>query len=443
MRADRFTVAMLAVLAAGCQPTVVWYGHSPDRTRVVRVLELRDGTQAVMVDSKPNARYEAVGFQQLAFSPDGEHLAFPVRDAGLWRLVVDGQPGRRWNGIGEVLWSADGKHVAYLAQASALWVVVRDEVVSRPWRGIVSDSLRLSPDGGRLAYAALDARGVHAVVDRVRFGPYEDLDALQFSPDGARFAFAARLRGAAHVVTDGKPGPVAERVHSLRFSLDGARVAYVAVTPEGERVVLDGVPGPRFGAVVTGSLRFAPDGTQLAYVILEGERRAVVVGQARGEWFEQVTDPTFAASGAHWGYVGRRAGQSYLVIDGKARTVEPGASSLVFTGSGADHAYVAMRAGRGVVVHPRGVSSFDLIVEDTLVVSEDGTHWACLVGVRSDRRLYVSVDGAVLRRFDLEELVAQLQLEQGPSGGKLEREQVEALRSWVRAELRLAFGRAR
>jgi hypothetical protein len=72
---------------------------------------------------------------------------------------------------------------------------------------------------------------------------------------------------------------------------------------------------------------------------------------------------------------------------------------------------------------------FDRVFADTLQITADGRHWACLAGLRG--RLFVAVDGAPRRPFDLEELVAAFQ--QATHGVRAAPRDLP--RRWVAAEL--------
>ncbi len=62
----------------------------------------------------------------LVFSPDSRHLHYLANSNGKWRVVVDGQPGPAYAGIGtsSLVFSPDGRHVAYTAQQGDKWQVL-------------------------------------------------------------------------------------------------------------------------------------------------------------------------------------------------------------------------------------------------------------------------------------------------------------------------------
>jgi hypothetical protein len=66
------------------------------------------------------------------------------------------------------------------------------------------------------------------------------------------------------------------------------------------------------------------------------------------------------------------------------------------------------------------------VIDGSLRFSADGRHWAALVGTRSERELFITVDGTSRLPFDAQELF----------GGGVRGSDVRAfLGSWVLAEL--------
>ena len=58
------TRALLALVLAGCAPTLVWHGRGPERRHELRVEEDDEG-QRVLLDGEALARGEAVGLAAL------------------------------------------------------------------------------------------------------------------------------------------------------------------------------------------------------------------------------------------------------------------------------------------------------------------------------------------------------------------------------------------
>lgn len=69
------------------------------------------------------------------------------------------------------------------------------------------ESLTVSPDGRRIAYAVQEGESLYMIVDGNKEGPYVGLvgETWVFSPDSKRFAYAAVKKGGKRVaVVDGK-----------------------------------------------------------------------------------------------------------------------------------------------------------------------------------------------------------------------------------------------
>jgi len=119
-----------------------------------------------------------------------------------------------------------------------------------------------------------------------------------------------------------------------------------------------------------------------------------------------------------------------VIVDGRVAARAPGITDLVF-GRGGRQAYVTGEGERMVVVDEQTRHAFDLVVTGTLQFVGGGTVWACLVGDRVRRELFVVVDGVrVGRPFDWSEIVRQMQDGDGAA----------AVRAWVVAEAERAIG---
>ena len=101
----------IAMLAIGCGPTLVWYGHSQDRRHRVQVIE-RGGRQYIERDGARGQSFDGIGVPTITFSPDNRRLAYAARQDETWYVIVDGVQGAGWDGIGPVLFSpsSEGAH---------------------------------------------------------------------------------------------------------------------------------------------------------------------------------------------------------------------------------------------------------------------------------------------------------------------------------------------
>lgn len=457
---------LLCVCCGLACTSTVWYGRSPDRRHLVEVIA-RGQEQRVRRDSRLDPAFEAIGVESLSFDPDGRRVAYPARRGDRWMLVVDGVPGRPWDGIGEVRFSPDGRRVAYGALEGTRWQVVCDGRVGPVADAVLAGSLtftldgrhlahviargeehrvvmdgRLGPayraigqlafEGDRLRYVARGARGVHLVVDEREGPPFSAITQVAWSPEGRRRAYLARTASGAVAVVDGKPGPPHDGAAGLLFSRDGRHVAYAAQCGARARVMIDGVEGPLFDGVRVQTLAFTGRGALLYVAHERGWYRVVHDGTA-GPPFEEIDRPAVGPRVNRWGYVARRGRRYEVVVDGMTVGEYDWAGDLTFGPDGAQR-YVVARGGQRAVVHQGHQHPLDVVVEGTLVVSRDGRHWACLAGDRHRRELFVSVDGAERRPFDLQELVGAVAHGSG---------RAELLRQWISAELEAATSGSR
>jgi hypothetical protein len=158
--------------------------------------------------------------------------------------------------------------------------------------GYVKNSLRLSPDGRRLAYILKRRKSSFLLVDGEEHGPHKGISRVNtvFSRDGKHLAYVAE--GSRYtvpvkfVVLDDYEGKryidIGERKNMV-FSEDGSRFAYFAKasTPTGLKwiAVVDGKEGHHFSALASGSLMFSADGKNVGYVGEKGGSWHIVLNE--------------------------------------------------------------------------------------------------------------------------------------------------------------------
>jgi hypothetical protein len=221
--------------------------------------------------------------------------------------------------------SAQGGHLAFAARTRLGWQVVVDGRPSGPqWDAVLPGSLRLG-DGGQLSLVARRAAAlfvVHAAPAQpeITEGPYDGVTELQVDEPAAHRAYIARRGALAFIVLDGRELGPHEAVAELKLSPRGGRWAAIVrragrwwVLHEGTAVAHDSAAG----------LRFCPRGEHLYYVARDGGRERVVhaAGGREGPSFTQVEWRTLqAASGDETTgplYVAQRAEQRFLVHRGE------------------------------------------------------------------------------------------------------------------------------
>lgn len=136
----------------------------------------------------------------------GRHTAQVVQRGDKQVVIRDGQSGLEYDQVGEVAFSADGNSLAYEAKQGEAHLLVLD---GREWplnAEVVQGSLKVSPDNLRLALAAR-AGGKWQVMVNGRPDPPFDFvftETLKFSPDGKHFGYLALKEEKLQVVVDGQ-----------------------------------------------------------------------------------------------------------------------------------------------------------------------------------------------------------------------------------------------
>lgn len=431
-------IVLFSTTACGAQS--IWYGRSPNRAQTVEVWAQGD-RQWLETDGRASPLYDGVGVDVLTFSPDSTRLAVPVQRDGRWTLIVDGQESRLWRGIGAVVFSDDSRHLAYAVESDDGWHVVSDGRLGPRFDGLLKDTLRFGPASKQLVYVAQRGSKVHVVLDHEMGDGYDGVGQLSFSDDGRHLAYLARRGSFAHVVVDGVIGPPyhrigelriglnghigylaigarghvavingvesapAERMVSLSFSSDGRRFAYVAFRTEQWFVEFNGTSEGPYQGIAAGSLAFSPDGTRIAYAAKRAERWYIVLdGQEIGP-YDGTGAIAFDVDGSRSAHVSYRGEQAIVVIDGDERPAGRWAGNLVLGRHRERFAYLSIQGAKMLAVVDGSVYPFSLIVDGSLMFSDDGRHWACVAAVDESSGFWLVVDGKPRIPFDMTELV--------------------------------------
>lgn len=174
----------------------------------------------------------------LRFSPDSSRLAAVVGDEAFWRVMTapldqpDAAPIKHDRclgvGRGSLTFSADSQHLAYTAVAPtqsqrSAWMIVRDGQPGRAYDQISNNELLFNDDGRRLAFVAKrDGRG-YVVENDMEHGPFDLVrpGSLRFSVEGERFGFSAQRTGQPMIVLDGQKFAGADDVGPPVFDQTG------------------------------------------------------------------------------------------------------------------------------------------------------------------------------------------------------------------------------
>lgn len=425
-------IALFGALAGCAGPELAWYCHTPDRATRVELRHDRTG-EWLVIGNHETHRYEVIAADSIAFGPPG-HWAFAAIRAdrhGLrgWHVVTNEGEEAAWAGIAELQFSQSGRLV-YAAQHGRRWRVVLDGRSGPLVDALVENSITFSPDGGRVGYVGVDGACQRIIIDALP-GPCEhSVIAVRLANSSSFDAFLQRT-GAHDDVRLVVGGEERARFESAKdLTVDPSVHHWAVVASRGGEsrwhVAVDGQDGPTFDEI--GEVTWAPDGREVAYTARHERAWFVVRGEAISRAYVRVESPVFSADATRLAFIGRTITESEVVLDGKTLWHAPTeATALRFDPQGDELAWV-YRGLRGATLAIGGRRySFDIVVEGTLRFSRDGRHWAALVGDRSERRLFIVVDGERKLPFDTVELFGG-----GLGSGDAPLRQ---LGSWVDAEL--------
>ena len=340
-------------------PPILDLALSADGARLATVLH-RDGRAEVQLDGRSAPPWDEVGRHTLAFTGDGR-LRFVGRREGGTHLVVSGTAGPRWDGVGELREEPGGHRLAYLARRGPQgFLVVVDGERHQP-RGPFDAIAELAWSSRGELGALVRERGLWSAIrwgddpaaPSWRSAAYESASDLAFTADGANLFFIAHRRGLQHVVVDGAEQLGADLIVRGSLTARGRRIAYVARFGAASRVLVDGQFGPPHDEVR--DLALAPGGHHFAYLAVD-----------RGAW--------------------------RLWIDGAEQPPIDQAHSLGIDDQGRV-ALVHRQWTQERIASPAGAARFDVVLERSLVLSDDGRHFACLAGDRRGERFFIAVDG--------------------------------------------------
>jgi WD40 repeat protein len=384
-------------------PESVWMGSlafSPDGRTLCIQNCLPGKKYQMVVNGKPGRVYDGCG--KMEFSANSSGWAYIALDGGRYLWVINGVEQKRYAGLYHVAFSADGKQFSYTAATD------KHAVLFHAGKEIKQEglpfALAISPDGKRVAHHVGNG-GKHTVmVDGVIGKPYDGIliDGMVFSPDSKRFAYTAKFRNRRFAVLDGKVSDVTYRGISVpAFSGDSQTMAYLAWGNKGRvRSVINGVEGKLYKSAMDPV--FSLTGSTYAYCSqgLDGIARVVVDGK-EGPELNSYTKSSLilSADGKRSAYLGAIRPNLYAYIDGKRyedRSIGPRVG-MVFSPDSKRIAFVGRsKSGHSVlVVDGKKMFAFNSIRSP--VFSPDSKRVACIAMSNDDH--YVWVDGLLGSRI--------------------------------------------
>lgn len=189
-------------------------GHPPvfsPTSQQLALANFRDGQRRMVINGEEGPAYDGMG--RPVFSPDGQRLAYSVKQDDQWFVVVDGQERGPYQAImtgdlvqgkplilmdvSPIVFSPDSQRIAFVAQKGNQWFLIIDGVETLlPYDGVVLSSLTFSPDGQQFAYIAEDKGKRFLVINGEEQTAYNQIAYFDFSPDSQHTAYAAKKGGA-------------------------------------------------------------------------------------------------------------------------------------------------------------------------------------------------------------------------------------------------------
>lgn len=308
-----------------------------------------DGTYRPVHGSFAEASIADAGLvYEYAFSPEGEHLAYPVKQDRQMRMVLDDKPGPPAEDVSGPVFSPDGRHLAYRVQRKGNHHVLLDGVPGPASDGVPCQ-IRFSPDSRRIAYFARRGKEIYMVVDQQERRDWPGFGNAVFSPNSQSVAYA-NIRG--YAVLNGQKGPEfpANTCWGPVFSSDSRHFAYTTGNTAGgvrhEQAWVDWRPLPLpNGGTGVWHVVFSPDLKRWACVVNAGNKQQVVLDGRPGPWYDSAWGLRFSPDGVRLAYMAKVDTNWFMVVDGKlGATIDLNPSSPCFSPDGKRLAYIA---GRG------------------------------------------------------------------------------------------------
>lgn len=247
-----------------------------------------------------------------SFSPSGHRLAtvFVAFDNSFGRVCVDQQRGRRYDAIlqGTLRFSPDGEHFCYMARKEGQVVVVVDgEEVG--WLDGEADPATLNPDDESPEF-------------KPPIGLFDStaLVSAPFSPDGQHTAFKVQQDGSHFVLRDGKPmKPYEDGLDGDPvFSPDSQRLLYAALRDGKWYLDVDDESLGPYEGLFNRSAIFSPDSRRLAFSARLGTECVLWLdGQVISNRYDIVGPLAFSPDSQQLVYGAKREGESFLVREGR------------------------------------------------------------------------------------------------------------------------------
>lgn len=267
---------------------------SPDSRRVAYAA-VQENKQMFVIDGEAGNAYDAVG--GFAFSVNSKHFAYAATAEGKGFVVIEGAEEKKYDATGVPRFSDDAQHLVYLARLGEKSLVVMDGTDGAQYEDIHPDSLVISGDSARIAYAAKRDGKWMCVVESTKIKPmeqppdeepvepqprpagaegkqYDDIKgaSITFSPDSKHLAYAASSGGKWMRVFDGNEGTAFDDIYpSFAFSAEGERVVFFAQTGDKWGIATDGKAEGAYARPLPGSRIVSTGGDTVHALAIAGD----------------------------------------------------------------------------------------------------------------------------------------------------------------------------
>ena len=179
---------------------------------------------------------ERAGLGGLKFSPDGKRIAYgaTVWNFGTWMTpkpltsyvyhVIDGKPGKTYDGASIPVFSPDSRRLAYYGKVQNKHMMVIDNEEGK--RYDYTGHPVFSADSKRVGYTAKQEKDRFIVVDGQEYNKYESISDPVFSPDSKRVCYLAKKSGKQTVIIDDIEGQFYDEIYPRRWR---KRVAHTGI----------------------------------------------------------------------------------------------------------------------------------------------------------------------------------------------------------------------
>lgn len=228
-----------------------------------------------------------------------------------------------------------GRGVAYIAKVGMKVHVVHNGKKGKYFSDIDVNNFTLSPDGQRIAYAALDGDKWVMIVDDIQYGLYTNVGPPVFSPDSRHVAFECKIVDSWYINVDGKKSPPVETYNDKpEFSSDSNYILFYenATKDRKERI---GISDLQFGKIVykylTGTILFNNDKSRVALVSQVGNKQRLVEFSfsnpedlKEGALYDAVAERRFSNDGTVVAYIAIKGKDKYMVMNDKEELLPAG-----------------------------------------------------------------------------------------------------------------------